>query len=82
MSQDVVSWRAAQVSTQSLNGKKGGEQNAVSINLNVIMRLQFAFQILVPEGKLERVCMCVQGATGYPARITDGDATMLWGCIL
>lgn len=49
------------MSTQSLNGKKGG-QNAVSINLNVIMRLQFAFQILVPEGKLERVCMCVQGA--------------------
>lgn len=61
MSQDVVSGRATQVSTQSLNGKKGG-QNAVSINLNVIMRLQFAFQILVPEGKLERVCMSVQGA--------------------
>lgn len=68
------------MSTQSLNVKKGG-QNAVSINLNVIMSLQFAFQILVPEGKLERVCMCVckvrELPAGYLSRIIDGETTML-----
>lgn len=52
---------SASVNTKFKWEKKGG-QNAVSINLNVIMRLQFAFQILVPEGKLEGVCICVQCA--------------------